>query len=319
MKSPFPAALADSDAISIEPVPDAHDSDDSSPDIAPQPAGAGGESHHSHESVVLTPQEGWRGLDLKELWRYRELIWVMGLRDLQVRYKQATLGILWAIVQPLMTMVVFSIFFGRLAKIDSQGVPYAVFSIVALLPWNLFAGALGNSGNSLVSNENLLKKVYFPRLILPIAPLITGMLDFGIGCIVASGVMIYFRIAPSPNIWALPFFILLALVTAFAVGIWLAALNVRYRDVRHIIPFLTQVWLYASPVIYSANILSPKMQLIYGLNPMAGVIQGFRWSVLGVGSAPGPMLALSTLTTLLLLVGGLYYFRRTEEQFSDII
>ena len=313
MKSSSPVALSDSEPLEIEPASDTSlDSTAPSGDIPT-------ELQRSGEHVVLTPQEGWRALDLKELWRYRELIWVMGARDLQVRYKQATLGIMWAIVQPLMTMVVFSIFFGRLAKIDSQGVPYAVFSIVALLPWNLFSGALGNCGNSLVTNENLLKKVYFPRLILPIAPLITGMLDFAIGCVVATGVMIYFRITPSANIWALPFFILLALVTAFAVGIWLAALNVRYRDVRHIIPFLTQVWLYASPVIYSANILSPKMQVIYGLNPMAGVIQGFRWSVLGVGSAPGPMLALSTTITIVLLIGGLFYFRRTEEQFSDII
>ena len=273
----------------------------------------------ARERTVLTPQQGWRGLDLVELWKYRELMWVMGARDLQVRYKQAALGIAWAVIQPFMTMVVFSIFFGKMAKIDSQGLPYAVFSIVGLLPWNLFAYALSNSGNSLVNNEGLIKKVYFPRMILPIAPLVTGMMDFLIGCGVAAVVLAYFRVVPSAHIWALPLFIVLALITALAAGVWLAALNVRYRDVRHIIPFLTQIWLFASPVIYSANILSPKMQLIYGLNPMAGVIQGFRWSVLGVGDAPGPMLAISTLMTLVLLVGGLFYFRRTEEQFADIV
>ena len=280
---------------------------------------ASAHKHRAEEHVVLTPQTGWRGLDFKELWRYRELIWVMGARDLQVRYKQAALGIAWAIVQPFMTMVVFAIFFGKLAKIDSQGVPYAVFSIVALLPWNLFAGGLANCGNSLVANENLLKKVYFPRLILPLAPLVTGLMDFAIGCIVAAGVMAYYRVAPSAHIWALPFFLVLALFTALAAGIWLAAINVRYRDVRYIIPFLVQLWLFASPVIYSAQILSPKVRLIYGLNPMAGVIQGFRWSVLGIGPAPGPMLLVSTSITILLLVGGLFYFRRTEEQFSDIV
>ena len=309
MKSSSPVALSDAESADLE----------AASDISTKSGDPPHELQRSGEHVVLMPQEGWRGLDLKELWRYRELIWVMGARDLQVRYKQAALGIAWAIIQPFMTMVVFSIFFGKLAKIDSQGVPYAVFSIVALLPWNLFAGALGNCGNSLVANENLLKKVYFPRLILPIAPLVTGLMDFAIGCIVAAGVMAYYGIVPSVNIWAFPFFMLLALVTALAVGIWLAAINVRYRDVRYVIPFLTQLWLFASPVIYSANILSPKMQLIYGLNPMAGVIQGFRWSVLGVGSPPGPMLLVSTSITLLLLVGGLFYFRRTEEQFSDIV
>ena len=282
-------------------------------------ANADVEADRSRERVVLEPQAGWRGIDFKELWRYRELMWVMGARDLQVRYKQAALGISWAVIQPFMTMVVFSIFFGKLAKIDSQGVPYAVFSIVALLPWNLFAAALGNCGNSLVVNENLIKKVYFPRLILPIAPLVTGMMDFLIGCAVAAGVMAYFGIAPSANIWALPIFILLALITALAAGIWLAAINVRYRDVRYVIPFLTQLWFFASPVVYSTKIVSPKMQIIYGLNPMAGVIQGFRWSVLGIGEAPGPMLAISTLMTIVLLIGGLFYFRRTEEQFADIL
>ena len=309
MKSSPPVAFSETDAP------------ETAAEIAPESASTDHEieSSRAHQHIVLTPQEGWRGLDLKELWSYRELMWVMGLRDLQIRYKQAALGISWAVIQPFMTMVVFSIFFGKLAKIDSEGLPYAVFSIIGLLPWNLFAYAMGNCGNSLVNNEGLIKKVYFPRMILPITPLVTGMIDFLIGCGVAAGVMAYYGIAPSRNIWALPLFIVLALITALAVGVWLAAANVRYRDVRHIIPFLTQLWLFASPVVYSANLLSPKMQLIYGLNPMAGVIQGFRWSILGVGQPPGAMLLISTSMTLLLLVSGLFYFRRTEEQFADIV
>lgn len=269
--------------------------------------------------IRLAPAHGWAALKLRELWDYRDLLFFLTWRDIMVRYKQAALGIGWAVLQPLLTMVIFSVIFGELANLPSDGVPYPLFSFAALLPWQLFSGSMGRAGASLVGNANLLTKVYFPRLIIPLSALAAGLVDFGIAFVVLLGMMLYFGVAPTVNILWLPAFVLLALMTAFAVGIWLAALNVKYRDIQVTIPFLIQAWMFASPVAYSAGLIpSGPWRIVYGLNPLAGVIQGFRWALLDT-APPDLMMAASVAVTVVLLVTGLYYFKRMERGFADVV
>ncbi|MBN2257104.1 MAG: ABC transporter permease [Anaerolineaceae bacterium] len=265
----------------------------------------------------IRPTQGWAALNLKDLWLYRELVYFLTWRDIKVRYKQAILGIAWAILQPLLTMIVFSIIFGGLAKLPSDGIPYPLFSYAAVLPWQLFSSALHRSSVSLVGNANLLTKIYFPRLIIPFSAVMASLVDFGIAFLVMIGLMLYYQVWPTLLIlWIIPL-TLLALLTALAVSLWLSALNVLYRDVQHMIPFLTQFWMYASPVAYSADLIPTGIwRIIYGLNPMAGVIQGFRWALLGT-RPPDIMMGISIAIVLILLVTGLFYFRRMEKTFAD--
>jgi lipopolysaccharide transport system permease protein len=272
------------------------------------------------QSLIIRPSKGWAALNLRDLWVYRELIYFLTWRDIKVRYKQAALGIAWAVLQPLFTMVIFSVILGNLLHVPTEnGIPYPVFSFVALLPWQLFSNALQKSGVSLVGNSNLLTKIYFPRLVIPLSAVSAGLVDFAISFVVLFGLMWYYHIRVTWNILWLPLLILLALVTALSVGLWLSALNVQYRDVQQMIPFIIQAWFYASPVVYSAGIIpSPTWQLVYALNPMAGVIQGFRWALLGT-QPPDAALAVSTGVILILLVSGVYFFKRMERTFADIV
>ncbi|MGA2134361.1 MAG: ABC transporter permease [Bryobacteraceae bacterium] len=269
--------------------------------------------------LILRPSKGFLRLDLQALWEYRELLYFLVWRDIKVRYKQTALGAAWAILQPVMTMLVFSVFFGRLAKVPSDGVPYPVFAYVALLPWQLFAFALTESSNSLVASQNLITKVYFPRLVIPIASVLAGLVDFGISFLVLLVMMLYYGIVPTAAVALLPLFLLLAVVTALAVGLWLSALNVKYRDVRYTIPFLTQFWMFATPVAYPSSLVPARLRPLYGLNPMAGVVEGFRWALLGKTHAPGPLLWVSVAAVGVLLIGGLRYFRKTESTFADVV
>jgi len=269
--------------------------------------------------VAIRPARGWTGLNLGELWQYRELLLFLIWRDIKVRYKQTALGAAWAILQPVFSMVVFSLFFGRLAKVPSDGIPYPVFAYCALLPWQLFAHALAESSNSVVANERLITKVYFPRLVIPIAGVLAGLVDFAIAFSVLIFLMLRYGIVPTWTIATLPLFVLLAILTALAVGLWLSALNVQYRDVRYTVGFLTQIWLFLSPVAYPSSLVPERWRPLYGLNPMAGVVEGFRWALVGKTPAPGAMLAVSVAVVLLLLVGGLFYFRRMENSFADVI
>jgi lipopolysaccharide transport system permease protein len=269
--------------------------------------------------IIIRPSRGWASLRLADLWEYRELLYFLVWRDIKVRYKQTVLGGAWAIIQPFFTMVVFSVFFGRLAKIPSDGLPYPVFAYCALLPWQFFAHALTQSSNSLVANERLITKVYFPRLVIPISAVLGGLLDFAISFVVLIGMMIYYHVKPTAAVWTVPLFLLLAVGAALGVGLWLSALNVEYRDVRYTMPFLTQFWLFASPVAYPSSLVPESWRALYGLNPMAGVVEGFRWALLGKAEGPGALLAVSIAIVILVLVGGLYYFRRMEKTFADVV
>jgi lipopolysaccharide transport system permease protein len=266
----------------------------------------------------IQPSRGWVSLRLGELWKYRELLYFLVWRDIKVRYKQTALGAAWAVLQPVLTMIVLTVFFGRLAKIPSNGVPYPLFAYTALLPWQLFAFALTESANSLVGNQSLITKIYFPRLIVPLASVLTGLVDFGISFVVLLILMVYYGIAPTATIVVLPLFIILAIAAALSVGLWLSALNVQFRDVRYTIPFLTQFWLFATPVAYPSSLVPERWRVWYGLNPMAGVVEGFRWALLGKARSPGTLLWVSVLVVALLLVGGFAYFRRMESTFADI-
>lgn len=268
--------------------------------------------------VRVTPQQGWASLGLREVWRYRELLYFLVWRDIKVRYKQTALGASWAIIQPFMTMVAFTIFFGRLAKVPSDGIPYPIFSYAALLPWTFFAYALGQASNSLVGSAHLVSKVYFPRLVIPIASIITGLLDFGVAFVVLLLMMVFYGITPTAAVVTLPLFLLLTFVTALGVGLWLSALNVEYRDVRYTVPFLTQFWLFVTPVAYSSSLVPEQWRIVYGLNPLAGVVEGFRWALLGA-DAPGPMVFASVGVAVLLLASGVLYFRRMERTFADVV
>ncbi len=267
----------------------------------------------------IDPPGRWTAIGLRELWQYRELLYFLTWRDIKVRYKQTALGAAWAVIQPVFMMVVFSLFFGRLAKVPSDGIPYPVFTLCALLPWQLFAHALTESSNSLVSNQNLITKVYFPRLVVPLSAVMGGLIDFAIAFVILLGMMLYYGIVPGWQIVTLPGFILLAILTALGVGLWLSALNVQYRDVRYTINFLIQFWLFATPVAYPSSIVPEKWRALYGLNPMAGVVEGFRWALLGKAQAPGALLWVSVVVVVLILIGGLYYFRRMEQQFADVV
>lgn len=258
-------------------------------------------------------------LRLGEIWEYRELLYFLAWRDIKVRYKQTALGAAWAIIQPFFTMVVFSVFFGYLAKVPSDGLPYPVFAYTALLPWQLFSNSLTESGNSLVANQQLIKKVYFPRLVIPIAAILAGLVDFAIAFVVLLGMMFYYGIVPTGAIITLPLFILFALTTALAVGLWLSALNVEYRDIRYTIPFLTQFWLFTTPVAYPSSLVPEPWRAFYGLNPMAGVVEGFRWALLGKAGGVGPLMIVSVVAVFILLIGGLMYFRRMEKTFADVV
>ena len=269
--------------------------------------------------LLIEPAKGWVSLKLGELWVYRELLYFLTWRDIKVRYKQTALGAAWAIIQPFFTMVVFSVFFGRLAGISSGDIPYPIFSFAALVPWTFFANGLSQSSSSLVGNSNLITKIYFPRLVIPISTVLAGVIDFALSFGVLLLMMLYYGIVPTVNVVWLPFFLLLALVTALGVGLWLSALNVQYRDVRYIVPFVTQFWMLATPIAYPSTLLSEPWRTIYGINPMVGVIEGFRWALLNSKTKPGPIILVSTAVSVLLLVGGAFYFKRMERKFADIV
>jgi homopolymeric O-antigen transport system permease protein len=269
-------------------------------------------------TTTIRPSSGWIPVRPRELWDYRELFFFLMWRDLKVRYKQTALGAAWAVLQPFATMVVFSLFFGQLAGVPSGDVPYPVFAFAALVPWTFFATAVGLASNSLIEYEELVSKVYFPRVIMPAAAVLACLVDFAIAFVVLLGMMAAYGIAPSLAILTLPFFVLLATATALAVSLWLSALNVLYRDVRYTVPFLLQLWLFASPVAYASDLVPEPWRSVYGINPMAGVIDGFRWALID-GPAPGPMLAVSVVVVAGLLAGGLIYFRRMERLFADVV
>lgn len=289
--------------------------------LASQPLNISGndQSRAAYPRTIIQPARTRVPLDLHELWEYRELLYFLVWRDIKVRYKQTAFGAAWAVIQPFFTMVVFSVFFGRLAGIASEGVPYPVFAYSALVPWMYFAGAVSQSSNSLVAHERMITKVYFPRLLVPMASVLAGLLDLAIAFSVLIGMMLFYGIVPTAAVWALPFFVLLAAATALAVGLWLSALNVQYRDVRYVVPFLIQFWLFVTPIAYPSSLIPVSWRALYGLNPMAGVVEGFRWALLGKAEAPGPLLAVSVLTVIGLLVGGLWYFRRMETTFADVV
>jgi lipopolysaccharide transport system permease protein len=270
--------------------------------------------------VHIEPSRGWVPIKLAELWQYRELLYFLSWRDVKARYKQTALGVAWAIVQPFCTMVVFSLFFGRLAGVPSDGIPYPVFAYAALVPWNFFANGLDKASTSLVVGSNLITKVYFPRLAMPVAAVVSGVVDFVLAFVVLVGMMLFYDLVPSIKIVVLPLFLLLALVTALGTALWLSALYVQYRDIRHVVPFLIQLWLFSTPVAYPSSLLSsPTWRFVYGLNPMVGVIDGFRWALLGTTAAPGLMLVASSVVAVAVLIGGALYFRRMEKNFADVV
>jgi lipopolysaccharide transport system permease protein len=269
-------------------------------------------------TIKIRPPKKWVPFNFSELWQYHELLYFFTWRDVKIRYKQTALGFLWAIIQPLFLMVVFTLFFGNLANVPSEGIPYPLFSFAALLPWTLFAEGLTRSTTSMVTNANIMTKVYFPRLIMPMSGILSPLVDFAIAFVILIIMMAYYGFVPTLAIVFLPAFILLAVMTSLAVGLWLSALNVKYRDFQYTIPFLIQLWLFASPVVYPASMLPESWQFIYALNPMVGVIEGFRWALLGT-NPPGGMILVSTSVVILLLVGGLFYFKRMEQYFADVV
>src|SRR3984893_8286009 len=269
--------------------------------------------------VRIDARSGWLALDLAELWAYRELLYFFVWRDIKVRYKQTVIGAAWAILQPVMTMLVFSLFFGRLARIPSQGLPYPVFYYCALLPWMYFSTAMQGATNIVVDQQRVITKIYFPRVVLPIAAVLSGLLDFAISFVVFLAIMVYYRIVPTAAIVWLPGFTLLAILTALGVGLWLSALNALYRDVRYVLPFLVQFWMFASPVAYASSLVPEKWRWLYGLNPMAGVLEGFRWALTGHGQPPGILLAASSAGVILLVFSGLVYYHAVEGTMADVV
>ena len=269
--------------------------------------------------VILGPSRGWVPLRLAELWASRELLYFLVWRTVKVRYKQTFLGAAWAVVQPVLTMAVFTLFFGKLARIPSEGVPYAVFALTALVPWTYFANGLTQASNSLVEQEALLTRVYFPRLLLPLAAITAGLLDLAIAFVALVGLMAAHGTAPSVAVLTLPLFVLLAVITALGAGVWLSALNVQYRDVRYVTPFLVEIWLFITPVAYPSTLVPARWQAVYGINPMAGAVAGFRWALLGLPQPPAHLLVASVATAVILLTGGLFYFRRMERSFADVV
>ncbi len=278
-----------------------------------------GETQAYARRVSIRPIQGWHFLEWREIWAHRELLWVFAWREIKVRYKQTLLGIVWAMLQPFLTMIVFSVVFGHFGKIPSDGVPYPLFTFAALLAWQVFAFGLTQSSSSLVANQQLLTKIYFPRIIIPIAAVLPGFLDFAFASLVFIGLMVYYGVVPTMTIVMLPVFVLLAAIAALSIGLWLSAINVRYRDVRHLLPFLTQLWFYGTPIAYSTSIVPERWHLLFGLNPMVGVVDGFRWALLGAGPFPFRLLLLSLLVTGGLLLGGLVYFTHSEGSFADTV
>jgi lipopolysaccharide transport system permease protein len=287
----------------------------------PAPAPATQERPHggSRPVTVIEPPRPWVPLELRELWEQRELVYFLAWRDIKVRYKQTALGASWAILQPVFAMVVFSIFFGQLGRIPSDGLPYPLWSFAGLVPWTFFAQGLSQAANSLVMSQNLLRKVYFPRLAIPIATVLSVALDFALAFLVLVGLMVFYGVQPTSRaIWVLPLS-LLAFVTALGAGIWFAALSVRYRDVRYVVPFLVQFWLFATPIAYPSSLLPAQWRVLYAINPMTGVVEGFRWALLGTSTAPGMMVAVSAITAIMVLIAGAFYFRRVERTFADLV
>lgn len=277
------------------------------------------DSAHKTIKIRIQPPSGWQALDLREIWRYRELLYFLAWRDVKVRYKQTAIGVAWAVLQPFLTMVVFSVIFGGLINVPTGGTSYPVFSYTALLPWTFFAAALSRASNSLVYDANLISKVYFPRLILPFAAVLSLLVDFGVNLIILLALMVVLGIAPGMAVFTLPFYLLIAFVTALGVGLWLSALNVKYRDIGYVIPFLTQFWLFLSPVAYPSSLIPERWQLFYSLNPLVGVIEGFRWALLGEQHLPGNIILFSILVAITLFVSGFFYFRRMEYEFADVV
>jgi lipopolysaccharide transport system permease protein len=274
---------------------------------------------------IIRPSRGWMSLGLAEIWAYRELLYFLVWRDIKVRYKQTALGAAWAVLQPLMTMIVFTVFFGKLANVGSDGLPYPLFSYAGLLPWTFFAQGLSMSSDSLVGQSALIKRVYFPRLVIPASSVLAGTVDFSIAFVILLGMMVGYHVHPTAAIVFLPLFLLLALATSLGVGVWLSALNVEYRDVKYVVPFVIQIWLFVTPVIYPSAKVTKWLAAhglpgwLYGLNPMTGVVEGFRWALFGVGARPGPVVAASAAMSLGMLVAGAYYFRRMERTFADVV
>lgn len=273
----------------------------------------------NYSKVRIEARHGWLALDFAELWAYRELLYFFVWRDIKVRYKQTAIGAAWAVLQPVLTMLVFSLFFGKLAKIPSQGLPYPIFYYCALLPWTYFATAMQSATNIVVDQQGVITKIYFPRVVLPIAAVLAGLVDFAISFVVLLTIMAYYRIEPTAAVIWLPAFVLLAVMTALGVGLWLSALNALYRDVRYVLPFLVQFWMFASPVAYPSSLVPAKWRMLYGLNPMAGVIEGFRWALTGHGQPPGMMLAASSAAVLVLVISGLIYFHAMEGEIADVV
>ena len=269
--------------------------------------------------TVIEPSRGWIRVNLAELFSYRELVFFLAWRDVKVRYKQTVLGALWAVLQPVVTMLIFSMFFGRLAKVPSDGVPYPIFSYAALVPWTLFATGLTQASNSLVSGANLLRKVYFPRLVMPIASALVGVVDFALAFGVLVAMMFWYGFVPTTAIVTIPLLVLLTVTTSLGAGLWLAAFNVRFRDVRYVIPFLVEIWMLATPIAYPSSLLSESLRRIYALNPMVGVVEGFRWALLSTDTAPGAMILVSSTASLILLVTGVFVFRRMETNLADVV
>jgi len=274
-------------------------------------------------TVLIQPSRGWASLQLAAVWRFRELLYFLVWRDLKVRYKQTALGMLWMVLQPVVSMVIFSVLFGALLNVPSEGVPYPIFAYTALLPWNYFASSLTRSSTSLVGNAHLITKVYFPRLIIPTSRVLSGLVDFAIAFLVLIGMMFFYRIIPTPAVVFLPAFLLLAVLTALGFSLWLSALNVRFRDVNYLVPFLVQIWMYVTPVIYATTLVPERFRFLLSLNPMTGVVVGFRWALLGsqLGDVQslGPLFAISVVITLVVLVSGAFFFRTTERTFADIV
>lgn len=270
------------------------------------------------DTIIIRPCPGWAPLRLYEIWRYHELIYFLVWRDLKVRYSQTVIGAAWVLIQPTLTTLIFTVFFGRLAKLPSDGTPYAVFALCGIVPWQLFANSVSEAGNSLISNQGLIKKVYFPRLILPLARVLAGLVDFCIAFLLLLVVTVAYRIMIRPAALALPGFVLLALATAVGAGLWLSALTVRYRDIHHAVTLIMQLWLFATPVAYPSSMVPGRFRVLYGLNPMAGIIEGFRWALLG-SSVFWPMIAVSAIMGMLLLASGLFYFKRVERTFADVL
>ena len=269
--------------------------------------------------VIIEPSKGWLHLNLRELLAYRELAFFLAWRDVKVRYRQTVLGALWAILQPVVTMLIFSLFLGRLAKVPSDGVPYPIFAYTALVPWTLFATGLTQASNSLVSGAHLLRKVYFPRLVMPIASVLVGLVDFILAFTVLIVMMMLYGFVPTPAALIIPALLLLTVMTSLGAGLWLAAFNVRFRDVRYIIPFLVEIWMLATPIAYPSSLLSPSWRQVYAINPMVGVVEGFRWALLGTGTTPGPMMLVSSIASASLLVSGVFVFRRMERNLADVV